>query len=273
MKLYRSAALVSTLVAVLMYSVKAQATPSGLGAVINPDGTVASTGEMQGSASLQDIDYSNIEKATNKRIQEQTQQQIDALRIKNEAEASQLQLNPNAYMTTPTFNDTYDFNAGNVKFDGVVPEAKTQSHVDLAPDLNYPKYTQAIPTDSVWSNTEDVPESAVPAFEGTYAERGNEYATVTMKVNGSNVRVDFNVLVLKAAEQSKQDLRMCLTYSDPYYAGYACNPYTKQPLVLNERGMCAVSLREKTVVNNLSVKTVVDMGVMSNGKCQVWNEF
>jgi hypothetical protein len=26
--------------------------------------------------------------------------------------------------------------------------------------------------------------------------------------------MDFNILVLKAAEQSKQDLRMCLTHSD-----------------------------------------------------------
>lgn len=174
---------------------------------------------------------------------------------------------------------------GVVNPDGTVESVgRMQGNSDpLTPNFNYPKYpqtpqlhkpkAQAIPADSVWSNTEDVPKNAVPVLKGTYVERGNEYAIVTMKMNGSNVRVDYNVLVLNAAEQSKQDLRMCLTYSDPYYTGYACNPYTKQPLVLDEHGMCAVSLREKTVVNNLSVKTVVDMGVMSNGRCQVWNEF
>jgi hypothetical protein len=43
------------------------------------------------------------------------------------------------------------FDAGNAKSDGILQEAKTKSHVDLA-----------------------------PTFKGTYAERGNEYATMTM---------------------------------------------------------------------------------------------
>lgn len=70
MKLYRSAALVSTLVAVLTHSPKAQAIPAGMTdeqyievlkareaklsqpslGVVNPDGTVGSVGRMQGSS-------------------------------------------------------------------------------------------------------------------------------------------------------------------------------------------------------------------------------
>jgi hypothetical protein len=64
-----------------------------LGAVINPDGTVESVGQMQSS----------------EQVQEQTQRQSDALQQEAASAAAQLQVNPNTEMSLPTFDPLYDF--------------------------------------------------------------------------------------------------------------------------------------------------------------------
>lgn len=113
-------------------------------ASINPDGTVNSVGQMQGSdltqtpiAKLQEIDYSNIEQTTNQRIQEQTQQQAESMQTANDAAASQLQQSFDPTLTMPAFDDTYDFNASNAQFESFYKERKQRiNEVQLTPNLS-----------------------------------------------------------------------------------------------------------------------------------------
>lgn len=126
---------------------------------VNPSGTVASVGTMQGSTDVLNpemtTDYKDAEQAALAQVEEQNQQQLEDLQTKNAAQASSLQLNENNNLATPSFGGAYDFAADNAKFDGILRNAKelaNQRQVALTNNINTAQAQEQKGSEDSWLN-------------------------------------------------------------------------------------------------------------------------